>query len=112
MTIRRASIKDLDEIVAIWFDGQPSQGNEPLKLDEAKGIFRQRLESQTDVYGTWVAQINGSFVGWQSLHLALKSPLVGAPAVKHTGIDPDPLVTRVGCWPWGLKDSFQPMDND
>jgi hypothetical protein len=88
VTIRRASIKDLDEIVAIWFDGQLSPGNEPLKLDEAKGIFRQSLESQTDVFGTWVPEINGSVDRWQSLHLALKSPLVGASAVKHTGIDP------------------------
>jgi len=74
-TIRRASIEDLDEIVAIWYDGQLSQGNEPLKREEVKGIFRQRLESQTDVYGTWVAEINGSIVGWQSLNPCRANPV-------------------------------------
>src|SRR5262249_35744251 len=75
VTIRPASVEDLTEIVAIWSDGQISQGEKPPDLDQAMSIFRKRLESQSGVYGTWVAEIEAAIVGWQSLHPCKANPL-------------------------------------
>src|SRR5579862_10016502 len=73
--IRPASIDDLHEIAIIWMDGQVAQGYEPPALSQVLDIFRPRLESQNNVYGIWVAEIESVIIGWQSLHVTRANPL-------------------------------------
>ena len=68
MTIRPACIEDLHEIGIIWIDGQIAQGDEPPDLTQVLDIFRPRLEFKGNVYGIWVADIEGVIGGCQSLH--------------------------------------------
>jgi L-amino acid N-acyltransferase YncA len=75
VAIRPASVRDVREIALIWRDGQLSQGDQPLDLDEAINVFRKRVESATDVYGVWVAEIEGLLIGWQSLHPCRSNPI-------------------------------------
>jgi L-amino acid N-acyltransferase YncA len=72
--IRPASLDDLGVMVAIWHDGQISQGHKPIGHEQALCIFRKRVESQTSIYGIWVAEIEGSIGGWQSLHQGRANP--------------------------------------
>jgi phosphinothricin acetyltransferase len=74
VTIRRAGVEDLAQIVAIWAEGQLSQGDQPDLAQGAKA-FGARVESQTEIYGVWVAEIEGSVVGWQSLHPCRANPI-------------------------------------
>ena len=75
VTIRPASIEDLNEVAAIWMEGQIAQSCEPPDLSQVLDVFRARLESETKVYGIWVAVIDGAIVGWQSLHRCRANPL-------------------------------------
>jgi L-amino acid N-acyltransferase YncA len=74
VTIRPASLDDLGAMVAIWDDGQISQGHKPIEHEQAIGIFRKRVESQTCIYGIWVSEVKGSIAGWQSLHQRRSNP--------------------------------------
>jgi L-amino acid N-acyltransferase YncA len=75
VAIRPASIKDLHEIAVIWREGQVAQGIKPPDLDLALQIFRARLETEAEVFGVWVAEIERVLVGWQSLLPCRTSPL-------------------------------------
>ncbi len=75
VTIRRASVEDLHEIATIWIDGQVAHGLEAPDLNRALDVFRARLESQTEAYGIWVAEVEDVIVGWQSLHRSRANPL-------------------------------------
>ena len=72
--IRRASLEDLDDVVTIWTDGQICQCNIPIEHEKAMGLFRGRIQSQTDCYGVWVAECDGVVVGWQSLTTGRANP--------------------------------------
>src|ERR1700733_13685777 len=75
VTIRPASIEDINEIAVIWRDGQVAQGIDPPDLNIALNAFRARLESHGRDYGVWVAEIEGVIAGWQSLQPCRTSPL-------------------------------------
>lgn len=75
MTIRQASIEDLNDIVSIWTDGQISQRNVPIEHERAMCIFRERIQLQTEFYGIWVADCGGVVVGWQSLAPGRANPI-------------------------------------
>jgi len=75
VTIRPAATKDLNEVATIWVDGQIAQSCKPPDFNQVLDVFRARLESQTNVYGIWVAEIDGAIVGWQSLHRCRANPL-------------------------------------
>ena len=75
VTIRPASIDDLHEIAIIWIEGQVAQSCEPPDINQVLDVFRLRLESETKVYGIWVAEIEGVIAGWQSLHRCRANPL-------------------------------------
>ena len=74
-TIRPASIEDLRDIASIWIDGQIAQGIEAPDVNLVLHAFRARLESETNVYGVWIAEIDSVLVGWQSLQPCRTNPL-------------------------------------
>jgi hypothetical protein len=48
VTIRPASLDDLGAMVAIWNDGQISQGHKPIEHEQAICIFRKRVSAFTN----------------------------------------------------------------
>jgi L-amino acid N-acyltransferase YncA len=77
VTVRRATIKDLDTIVKIWIDGvQIAQGLTPPNHDEISKLFKTRIESQSGGFGVWVAEVDGAVAGWQSLQPCRPNPMM------------------------------------
>src|SRR5579863_7179461 len=77
LTMRRATMKDLHPIVKIWMNGvQMAQGLTPPPLDEVVNLFASRIESQSPVYGIWVAEVDGAVAGWQGLQACRPNPIM------------------------------------
>lgn len=76
LTIRRATFADADNITTAWIHGLGAATH--LRLppkDEALAFFENRLRSQTDTYGLWVAEHQGTFAGWQGLQPCRANPV-------------------------------------
>jgi len=66
--IRRATIADLEIIVNIWCEGvQSSFGRAAPQPDSVVEFFRQHIETETEPFGYWIAEVHGKVAGWQSL---------------------------------------------
>ena len=93
ITIRRATVKDLQAIVKIWLNAvQVAQGLAPPPLQDVLNMFTNRLESQSNEYGFWVAEVNGAIGGWQGQQPCRPNPIMKWAEVttyvsrEHTGL--------------------------
>jgi phosphinothricin acetyltransferase len=75
LAVRRGTVDDLDNLMIIWKYGQVAQGDVPSEIDQVSDVFRVRLTSQSDAYGIWIAELEGTVVGWQSLHCCRANPI-------------------------------------
>lgn len=77
-SVRAAVVEDLDAILRIWMSGvENSLGAPPTPGIDYRAYFRQRLETQSDVFKYFVVEnLQGDVVSWQSL-----SPFRSNPAV-------------------------------
>jgi L-amino acid N-acyltransferase YncA len=77
LTIREATLKDVEPIYAVWQEGfKQSLGSDvPDGIDFPK-YFLHKVESQNETYKIFVAEEDGAIVGWVSL-----SPFRSNPAV-------------------------------
>jgi L-amino acid N-acyltransferase YncA len=73
-SIRKATLEDLDEIVAIWIEGQVEAADSfvPLVPEHTRDFYSIHLERQNDRFGIWVAekgigQGSRAILGWQAL---------------------------------------------
>jgi L-amino acid N-acyltransferase YncA len=75
ITIRPATIADLDPIARIWCEGfESSFGKEPPTYDSTLLFFSSHLQL-SHPWGYWMAEANGVVVGWQSLLPSRPSPI-------------------------------------
>ena len=64
-------------MVKIWLNAvQIAQGLTPPPLEEVVTMFRTRLESQSNEYGFWVAEVDGSIAGWQGQQPCRPNPIM------------------------------------
>jgi L-amino acid N-acyltransferase YncA len=100
--MRRATKDDLDDILEIWVDGtSAATGGHHLKDDEIAGareIFHQRLKTQDETFGVWVATTQEQrVIGWQSLQPFGVNPLrLQRVAGSSTYVRPKMGLGRVG----------------
>jgi phosphinothricin acetyltransferase len=76
LCIRRATSADADGITTAWIHGLGTATH--LRLppkDEALAFFEDRLNRQTETFGLWVAEHQGTFAGWQGLQPCRPNPV-------------------------------------
>jgi len=94
--IRDAELADCAEIVRIWREGcMISAGIQPPPLDRALEAFSRRLRSFKDQSRLWVAEADGTVLGWQALSLGGGSQIVPT-GMSSTYVDPSCQAKGIG----------------
>ncbi len=100
ITFRRGTLDDLEAILEIWALGIGAATGDPKakeQTERARAIFADRLKTQTDSFGFWIAERQGAVVGWQSLLPMRNAPLrVHAEAESSIYIRPGLRGARLG----------------
>jgi L-amino acid N-acyltransferase YncA len=73
-TIRRATPKDIDQIVALWFEGQThaQENDSSVSIADVRDFYLPFLAPDAERFGVWIAESasdlpQSTILGWQSL---------------------------------------------
>jgi L-amino acid N-acyltransferase YncA len=96
LIIREAELADCPDIVRIWRDGcMISAGIPAPPLEKALEAFSRRLQSSKDQSRLWVAESDGTVLGWQALSLGGGTQIVPT-GMSSTYVDPSCQAKGIG----------------